>query len=366
MLCNDLLQKLPGVDTQMVATLFLITLASVCALLLLWSFRNLPGEKWQIMACVPVVKEFSDQWKGVNLTYYGLLTANAYVSAITLLYVLMGSLSIAPLATFSMVLALLLICVPASKQIARIVEKKAHTFTVGGASFLGIVLGPWVIELLNKITVPTLNVNIPLLPALAALSIAYAFGEGLGRLACISFGCCYGKPVSLCHPALRRVFEHWSFIFSGKTKKIAYASNLDGERVIPVQGITAVLYIGTALLGVLLFLNSRFTFSFILTILVTQTWRVLSETLRADYRGAGKISAYQLMSIVAVFYSLSLPFFLDIGLINGPDLTAGLKSVWNPALLIFLQALWVMIFLYVGRSMVTGSTLSIHVIKDRI
>lgn len=108
---------------------------------------------------------------------------------------------------------------------------------------------------------PALNINIPVLPALAALSIAYAFGEGLGRLACISFGCCYGKPVSLCHPALRRIFEHWSFIFSGKTKGIAYASNLDGEKVIPVQGITAVVYISTALLGVLFFINSLFTSS---------------------------------------------------------------------------------------------------------
>ena len=64
--------------------------------------------------------------------------------------------------------------------------------------------------------------------------------------------------------------------------------------------------------------------------------------------------------------SLVLPFVLDTTTINSPDLTVGLKSSWNPALLIFLQALWVMIFLYVGRSMVTGSTLSIHVIKERI
>jgi hypothetical protein len=36
----------------------------------------------------------------------------------------------------------------------------------------------------------------PIVPALAAVMIAYTFGEALGRLACISFGCCYGVSIS--------------------------------------------------------------------------------------------------------------------------------------------------------------------------
>jgi hypothetical protein len=32
---------------------------------------------------------------------------------------------------------------------------------------------------------------------------------------------------------------------------------------------------------------------------VTQVWRFLSEFLRADYRGSGRISAYQVMALFA-------------------------------------------------------------------
>ena len=38
--------------------------------------------------------------------------------------------------------------------------------------------------------------------------------------------------------------------------------------------------------------------------LVTQTWRVGSEFLRADYRGDCRITKYQLMADMAVVYSV--------------------------------------------------------------
>ena len=66
----------------------------------------------------------------------------------------------------------------------------------------------------------------PMLETMGAIFIAYAFGEGIGRLACISFGCCYGKPLSECNPLIERIFQRWNFAFQGKTKKIAYASIL--------------------------------------------------------------------------------------------------------------------------------------------
>jgi hypothetical protein len=84
-------------------------------------------------------------------------------------------------------------------------------------------------------------------PALAAIMIAYAFGEGLGRLACISFGCCYGVALQEAHPLLRRVFDRWHFVFFGDTKKISYASGLAGKQVVPIQAITLLLYIGIGL-----------------------------------------------------------------------------------------------------------------------
>ena len=41
---------------------------------------------------------------------------------------------------------------------------------------------------------------------LAALAIGYILGEGLGRLACLSFGCCYGKPLDQCGKVVSILF----------------------------------------------------------------------------------------------------------------------------------------------------------------
>jgi hypothetical protein len=49
-----------------------------------------------------------------------------------------------------------------------------------------------------------------------------------------------------------------------------------------------------------------------------------------------------------------------------PSIAAGLKSLWQPSLIVFLQLLWITVFLYTGKSQVTGSQISFHVIRDRI
>ena len=74
------------------------------------------------------------------------------------------------------------------------------------------------------------------------------------------------------------------------------------------------------------------------------------------------------MSIAAVIYALAVSLVLA-GIpvaVAQPDILGGLRSVWRPALVLFLQALWLAVFFYAGRSMVTGSTLSFHVLRDRI
>ena len=350
----------------MLNPLFVLVLAVLFALLLWWSFKTLPGEKWQIMASVPVAKDSSGSWRGLNLTYYGFFTANAYGIAVAIMFILMGSIDIPLYNTLTVVGVLLMLCVPASKQIARIVEKKPHTFTVGGAIFVGILLAPWVIDVIGMLSLQTAPVHLPVIPTLAALSISYAFGEGFGRLACISFGCCYGKPLTLSHPVMRTIFDKFSFVFHGKTKKIAYASGMEGEKVIPVQAVTSLLYVATGLAGILLFLGSHFLSAFILPVLITQLWRACSETLRADYRGEWNITAYQMMGVAAVIYSLILTVIFPLTSTNPPDLISGLKSIWSPVPLIFIWALRLSIFYFTGRSMVTGATLSFHVIQDRI
>jgi prolipoprotein diacylglyceryltransferase len=350
----------------MESELFVLILAAGFSLLLSWGFTALPREKWQIMAAVPISKDDSGRWRGLNLTFYGFFTANAFTAAVTMLFILMGSLAVPAAKTLAVVALTLLPCVPSSKFIAGIVEEKAYTFTVGGAAFLGAILLPLIILLVNRFPGTSIGPPIPLLPTLAAVSIAYALGEGMGRLACISFGCCYGKPLSLCHPAVAKIFTDRCFIFSGKTKKIAYASRMDGQKVVPIQALTSIIYLGAALASILLFLHSRFASAYIVSVVVTQGWRAVSETLRADFRGDGWISAYQVMAVITALYALLLLPALPNASNGSPALWSGLSAVWNPGFLLLLETLWVAIFLYTGRSKVTGSTLALYVHQDRI
>ena len=119
----------------MVNEIFILALTVVFIALLRWGFKTLPGENWQIIASMPISRDESGIWKGVNLTYYGLFSANAYVAAISIMLILMGTIKVPLIGIFTTIVTILLICVPASRFIARIVEKKSHTFTIGGASF---------------------------------------------------------------------------------------------------------------------------------------------------------------------------------------------------------------------------------------
>ena len=342
------------------------TVTIMLALYLWWGFRYLPAERWQIVATVPGHKNETGSWQGVNITWYGLLTANAYLVAVAVLLILLGSVGITPAVTALLAVVMLGCCVPASRLVARLVEKKAHTFTVGGAVFVGIIITPIVIMAINLLVGPRINVQIPLMAAWAAIAIAYTFGEGLGRLACVSFGCCYGKPVAEGSGLPARLFKGRGFVFMGSTKKIAYADQLDGVEVVPVQALTAVLYTVCGLIATGLFLTSHHTAAFLVAVITTQGWRTYSETLRADYRGEGRISAYQIMGVAGLVYAVFVAALLQTGAVPPAVLTAGLQGLWQPGMLLFLQGVWLVIFLYTGRSTVTGATLSFHVHHDRI
>jgi len=348
-----------------------VTVALLSAIFLLtlyfwWGFSCLPAEKWQIVAAVPSSRTEKGHWQGINYTWYGLLTANAYLVSVAVLLVLMGSVGVPPLGTAILALAMLGCCVPASRLVARVVEKRAHTFTVGGAVFVGILITPFVIALVNRIPGELLGFHIPVMSAWAAIAIAYAVGEGLGRMACISFGCCYGKPLSTSSGLLKRIFAGRSFVFFGSTKKIAYAGGLEATEVIPIQAITAVFYCVCGLICAGMYLSSHHTAAFLLATITTQGWRSFSETLRADYRGEGKVSAYQIMGIIGVVYAIAAACFLSQEPVGLPDLKVGLSTLWSPGLILFLQGIWLAIFLYTGRSTVTGATLDFHVHQDRI
>ena len=339
---------------------------AVCGLLTLllfrWAFRHLPREKWQFMAVVPICKNADNHWQGINLTYYGFFNATAYTLAGALVVVLTTAIAIPVGYTLLVLVIILGICMPSSRLIARIVEKKPHTFSIGGAFFIGVLITPPVVILTRPLAEQIFQTAVNPMAFLSAAAIAYCWGEGIGRLACISFGCCYGKPLTAVHPLLRALFRRWHFTFLGGTRKIAYAHRLEGVQVVPVQGITAVLYSLTALVSIYAFLNDAFRTALLLSLIVSQLWRFASEFMRADYRGNGRISAYQVMSLLAVLAAIGLAF-LPAPSPSGDtsSILKGLSALWHPAILLFLQVLWMAAFIYTGRSDVTTATIHFSV-----
>jgi len=106
--------------------------------------------------------------------------------------------------------------------------------------------------------------------------------------------------------------------------------------------------------------------SFTLALSVTQLWRVFSEVLRADDRGAGKISSYQIMSLIACIYGPLTAYILHGSHPKIPSLVSGLENLWNPAVIIFMLSLWIVIFIYMGKSRVTASLIDIKVQTNEI
>ncbi len=345
--------------------LFLSGLGFILLHLLGWGFKNLPGERWQMLAVVPLKKDGDDSWQGSNLTYYGFFIATSQLIALTLLLILLEAMGLSLPGTILAILLILAFCVPAARLIAILVEKKRHTFTIGGASFVGILLAPWALQFSSSV----LNLGesrLPVIPVLAAMSIAYTLGEGLGRLGCISYGCCYGKQLKECNRMLQWLFSRINFIFYGTTKKVAYEAQLAGEKLIPIQAITCVLYTLGALIGSYLFLIGMFTAALIFTIALTQLWRIFSETLRADFRGFGNISMYQKMGMMSVLYILGVVFFVHAAPYADPEIIDGIGVLWDPAIILGLQFLWLVFFVTFGRSTVTTSTISFALIRKHI
>jgi hypothetical protein len=346
--------------------IFITIFGVFLAILFIWSFNTLTKEKWQIIGSIPVKKNPRGDWTGINFTYYGFFNAWAYTLGIMMFLLLQGAVHVPLKVTVIFFITLLTICMPASRILAYLVEKKRYTFSIAGASFVGIIITPWLVMSMVSLFQSWANSGIQIITILAALSIAYAFGEGVGRLACISFGCCYGKPLTSVHPLFQKIFKHCNFVFDGSTRKIVYADGLAGIQVVPVQALTAMIYCSTGLVCLYMYFKAHFATAFIISMVVTQTWRFASEFLRADYRGESRISKYQLMAGISAVYSVIIAFLFPATTTAIPSIAAGLKSLWQPSLIVLLQLLWLVAFVYTGKSQVTGSQISFHVIRDRI
>lgn len=346
--------------------IFVLGFGTMLAAILYTGFRYLPRENRQILAARPCHLKDGETWKGENLTWYGLLNAVAYVTAVSIVLVILAAYGIPLSGILVLCICVIGITTPSSRLVARIVEKKPNTATIGGASFVGILVTPWIVLLLDITMGRAMSFQMPVLVVLSALIVAYAFGEGLGRLACISFGCCYGKPVKDCPGWMQNLLTPYSIVYRGKTRKAVYEGRLEGIPLVPVQGITAVVYCFFGLTGLYLFLKGFCGSALILLLVVTQLWRYISEFFRKDYRGERKITPYQIMGIISIFYILAIVLLFPAHNPGTPDIVQGLIVLWNPLVLLFLEILGIGIFLYTGRSKVTGASISFYVNQDQI
>lgn len=350
----------------MIELYFIISLALIFSIIYTVFFRILPDERWQIFAVVPVNKTAEGSWHGVNITYYGLLTATGYTIAVAVLVVMLTAAGTPPLFLIFFLSGMLIFFIPSAKLMAYFIERKKHTLTVAGAVFVMFILAPLLILVLNSFSFITDSRPVGDIVFLASLITAYSFGEGFGRLACISFGCCYGKAVSSLPVSLRGLFTRFNFVYTGKTKKISYHSRMDGVKTVPVQAITSVLYTASGLAGLYAFLRGHYYFSFFLSLTVTQLWRFASEFLRADFRGNGDISTYQFMSLATIAYYYIYVLLTGMPDLPVPSLLSGLKFIWNPGIILFMIMMWIGCVIYTGLSSVTSSRVMIYVNEDKI
>lgn len=336
----------------------MLLMASGYLLLLVFALKYLPQERWQIIAAMPVRRMEDRGWTGINFTYYGFILSTAVVAATSMFMILMLSIGIGMPKTALVAILGLGIGIPAAKIMARVVEKKKHTLTVGGAFFAGLLALPPALTACNSF----LAAPIPIIPSLAAIMTCYALGEGLGRLACVSFGCCYGKPLHYCHPFFQFLFKRWALIFHGRTKKASYEGKLEGVPLVPIQAISSIVNGLLFLIGTALFMQGLYLAAFIVCLIGTQLWRIVSEFFRADFRGQAQVlSWYQVMSLAAVVAAAGSILILPSDHMQAVHLVRGFRLIWDPFTLLVLQSLWVAVFLYTGKSMVTGATLQFYV-----
>ncbi len=347
----------------MINAAFIATLAALMAALLLWGFRTLPEERWQMIAAVPVAKGCDGEWRGMNLTFYGFFSATGSVFGIAMAILLLASVHVSMLVAVILAAGMMVLCLPASRLVAAVVEKKSSTYTIAGAAFVAAIVLPPLVWFGGQY-LASWGLTLYALPALAAAAIAYALAEAIGRLACMSFGCCYGMPLRDASPQMARMFRCCHTVFHGKTKKVAYASGLQEEPLIPVQTMTSVVFTLSGLVGLGFFLAQHWRLALLVPIVGTWGWRTIAENLRADHRGHTRISVYQVMSLIAMAYLAGAAFLLPSSG-PAPDLTLGLSQVATLPVILVLQSLWVLLFLFYGRSQVTASVVSFHVVTER-
>jgi hypothetical protein len=313
-----------------------------------FSFTRFTREKYQVLFCVPTEKK-NNHWSGFNITWYGFIIAMSFTFSFIVFVFLTGSSGIDYSAVALPLLIPVIIGVMASKLLAGFIEKKKATISVAAAAFIVLVLIPPSFYIQYLVT----GNHIQVIPVLSAISIAYAFGEGYGRLACISFGCCYGRPVRETGSIFKKLFRTMNFRFYGKMKKAVYEGKLEGVKLVPIQGITSIIYVMTGIVGAMLYYRGYFSLTLMMVISVSSVWRFLSEFLRSDFRGQGKISAYQIMSLLNIVYVALLSVFSRAT--NTPSIAFenGIRAITLWEIVPILFVMFIVLTIYYGKSKVT-------------
>jgi prolipoprotein diacylglyceryltransferase len=338
--------------------LFVVGLVALVSAILAWGLRVLPRENMQILATIPLRRIEGDLWRGVNLTWYGVMQMTGMVLAIALALVLATAAGV-PTHTLVLVLGVMLsVALPAAGLVARLVERRRGTFTVGGAVFAAALFLPW-----TTLALDAHSGSDHAVPIISAIAVAYPLGEGIGRLACISFGCCYGRRLDDCGPVLRALFGCHPAVVVGATRKAVYEGQCEGVPLVPAPALSALVLSFAGLAGVPLFLDGEFRAAAVLSLSVAFLWRFASEFLRADYRGQGRLSVYQWMALACLVYVVAA-----VGLLSArarqPDIHHGLALLASPLTLLALAAVGVVVFVYLGVSKMTTATIRLAV-KDR-
>jgi hypothetical protein len=340
-------------------------IALVAFFTLRWSFRHLPEERWQFFAVLPVARD-GEGWQGVNITYYGVISALAYGVSIALFIFLCGAANQPSLLVMLFVVALLSVAIPASKWIAYWVEGSRATFTVGGALFITAMCAPILFYSVNAVG-GVLGIGGLHAPSVvAAATLSYCLGEAIGRLGCLSFGCCYGKQLNDAGPIERLLYGASATTYRGRLKKISYASNLESIPVIAVQSVASVVLFALFLFGLWLFWLHYFSIALIVTLVGSQLWRLYSETLRADYRGDARFTAYQKMAIVTLLVTLAVSIALSNVASVSLNAQRGFDALLRVEVLLSLQIIFIAIVYFMGRSTVTGAHLQMRLFRDRL
>jgi phosphatidylglycerol:prolipoprotein diacylglycerol transferase len=137
--------------------------------------------------------------------------------------------------------------------------------------------------------------------AMDALVISISIGIFLGKIACLSVGCCYGEPTS-------NTFLYISFTNPLSTAFPQY------EKLFPSQIVEGVIAMGLFIVLVFLeFKHSRPGIQFVLFILLYPTFRFFTEFYRGDInRGFimnGILSLSQLYCLITFILSIAILFF---------------------------------------------------------